>query len=69
MHSDRITTEPISLREANDLLLREGFHGVMRLDEVSRSESIPMLGTGKADYKVLRARILESLPRPQSAAS
>jgi hypothetical protein len=26
----------------------------MRLDEVARLESIPVLGTGKTDYKVLR---------------
>jgi acyl-CoA synthetase (AMP-forming)/AMP-acid ligase II/acyl carrier protein len=52
------TTEPIGLREANALLLQEGFHGVMRLDEVRRVEGIPVLGTGKTDYKQLRARIL-----------
>jgi long-chain-fatty-acid--[acyl-carrier-protein] ligase len=51
------TTEEISLREANELLLREGFHGVMRLDEVRRVESLPTLGTGKTDYKVLRAQL------------
>ncbi|MFO0843037.1 MAG: acyl-[ACP]--phospholipid O-acyltransferase [Gemmataceae bacterium] len=51
------TTEPITLREANEVLQREGFHGVMRLDEVRRVEAIPMLGTGKADYKVLRLQI------------
>jgi long-chain-fatty-acid--[acyl-carrier-protein] ligase len=51
------TTEPIDLREANALLLREGFHGVMRLDEVRRIERIPVLGTGKTDYKELRALI------------
>ena len=53
------TTESLDLREANALLLREGFHGVMRLDEVRRMEQIPMLGTGKTDYKQLRALILE----------
>ncbi|HZT82660.1 MAG TPA: AMP-binding protein [Gemmataceae bacterium] len=51
------TTEPITLREANALLQKEGFAGVMRLDEVRRVESIPVLGTGKTDYKVLRAMI------------
>ncbi len=60
------TTEPISLREANELLLREGFHGVMRLDEVRRVESLPVLGTGKTDYKVLRAGVLQE--QPQGAA-
>jgi long-chain-fatty-acid--[acyl-carrier-protein] ligase len=52
------STEPITLREANDLLLREGFHGVMRLDEVRRVDKLPVLGTGKTDYKVLRAQVL-----------
>ncbi len=50
---------PISLREANDLLLQKGFHGVMHLDEVRPVDSIPVLGTGKTDYKVLRAQLLE----------
>jgi long-chain-fatty-acid--[acyl-carrier-protein] ligase len=53
------TTEDISLSQANAVLLREGFHGVMRLDEVRRVDTLPVLGTGKTDYKVLRARILE----------
>ncbi len=29
----------------------------MRLDEVRRVPTVPVLGTGKTDYKVLRARI------------
>jgi long-chain-fatty-acid--[acyl-carrier-protein] ligase len=55
------TTETLSLRDANNLLLQEGFRGVMRLDEVQQVESLPVLGTGKTDYKVLRARIAEGL--------
>jgi long-chain-fatty-acid--[acyl-carrier-protein] ligase len=51
------TTEPITEREANALLLKEGFRGVMRLDEVRKLDQIPVLGTGKTDYKVLRAQI------------
>jgi long-chain-fatty-acid--[acyl-carrier-protein] ligase len=53
------TTEPITLREANALLQSEGHRGVMRLDDVKQVETIPTLGTGKTDYKVLRARITE----------
>jgi long-chain-fatty-acid--[acyl-carrier-protein] ligase len=53
------TTEEMSLRDANARLLGEGFHGVMRLDEVRRLECIPVLGTGKTDYKALRAIVLE----------
>ena len=48
------STEEISLRDANALLQKEGFRGVMRLDEVRRIDAIPVLGTGKTDYKLLR---------------
>src|SRR5262249_32185631 len=55
------TTEPLSLRDANTRLLQEGFHGVMRLDEVRHVEQIPVLGTGKTDSKQLRALALERI--------
>ena len=51
------TTEAIDLKEANALLQAEGFRGVMRLDAVERVERVPTLGTGKTDYKVLKARL------------
>ncbi|MGL6073176.1 MAG: AMP-binding protein [Fimbriiglobus sp.] len=51
------TTEALDLKEANALLVAEGFRGVLRLDAVEKIEAIPMLGTGKTDYKLLRARI------------
>jgi long-chain-fatty-acid--[acyl-carrier-protein] ligase len=51
------STEPVGLREANDWLHEEGFRGVMRLDEVRRVPAIPVLGTGKVDYKALRAQV------------
>jgi long-chain-fatty-acid--[acyl-carrier-protein] ligase len=51
------TTEPINIQEANALLLKEGFHGVMRLDDVHQVQAIPTLGTGKTDYKSLRAEL------------
>jgi long-chain-fatty-acid--[acyl-carrier-protein] ligase len=51
------TTEPISLREANARLQEQGFRGIMRLDEVCKLDAIPVLGTGKTDYKALRAML------------
>lgn len=51
------TTEEITLRDANALLQSEGFRGVMRLDDVKKLDAIPVLGTGKTDYKVLRAML------------
>lgn len=53
----------LSLREANAILLEAGLRGVMRVDEVRHVEQIPVLGTGKTDYKKLRQQILvESAP-------
>jgi long-chain-fatty-acid--[acyl-carrier-protein] ligase len=51
------TTEDVSLKDANAVLVKEGFRGVMRLDEVRKLDAIPVLGTGKTDYKVLRGMI------------
>ena len=51
------TTTDLKLAEANTLLSQAGFRGIMRLDEVRRREKLPLLGTGKTDYKVLRAEI------------
>ena len=44
-------------RNGGSLLVKEGLHGVMRLDEVRRVEKLPVLGTGKTDYKVLRGMV------------
>ncbi len=63
------TTEPITLDEANAVLLEEGFRGVMRLDEVRQVKAIPVLGTGKTDYKVLRGWITAGEQAVESAAS
>jgi long-chain-fatty-acid--[acyl-carrier-protein] ligase len=60
------STERLTLREANVRLHDEGFRGVMRLDEVRHVNKIPVLGTGKTDYKVLREQILAP-DRPAAA--
>jgi long-chain-fatty-acid--[acyl-carrier-protein] ligase len=56
------TTADLALADANALLTQAGFRGIMRLDEVRKVDAIPILGTGKTDYKVLRAQILEGQP-------
>jgi long-chain-fatty-acid--[acyl-carrier-protein] ligase len=62
------TTEAVDLDEANRLLWEEGFRGPWRLDEVRRIEAIPLLGTGKTDYKVLRQWVIEGERQPETAA-
>jgi long-chain-fatty-acid--[acyl-carrier-protein] ligase len=60
-HITLFTTRPWSLRDANQLLAEAGFRGVMRLDDVRKVDSIPVLGTGKTDYKALRQLVVDSL--------
>ncbi len=55
------STVEITPRDANAVLAEAGFRGVMRIDEVVRIETIPVLGTGKTDYKLLRRMVLERL--------
>ena len=56
------TVEPIALRDANAILVEAGLRGIMRLDEVQHVDAIPVLGTGKIDYKVLRKSLQETAP-------
>jgi long-chain-fatty-acid--[acyl-carrier-protein] ligase len=60
-HITLFTTFDYSMREASAVLHESGLRGVMRLDEVRRIETIPVLGTGKTDYKQLRNIVLEDL--------
>ena len=50
-----------SLREANRVLADAGFRGVMRIHESRRIDAIPVLGTGKTDYKVLRKLVTDEM--------
>ena len=60
------TTRDISLRQANASLTQAGFCGVMRLDDVVHLAVIPVLGTGKTDYKVLREMVAERMASAKS---
>jgi long-chain-fatty-acid--[acyl-carrier-protein] ligase len=51
------STQDIPLRKAGAILNEAGFRGVMRLDETVRLDAIPVLGTGKTDYKILRSLV------------
>jgi long-chain-fatty-acid--[acyl-carrier-protein] ligase len=62
------TTEALTLAEANAILQQEGFRGLLRLDEVRRIDRLPVLGTGKVDYKVLRAQIRPAASAPRVGA-
>ena len=51
------TTESIERERANAILEAAGLSGLSRLHHVERIDAIPLLGTGKTDYRKLRARL------------
>ena len=48
----------ITVEEANEALKTAGFSNVGRLNRFEKVEAIPLLGTGKTDYRSLK-KILE----------
>ncbi len=63
------TRDDLSLRTANAVLTEAGLRGVMRLDQVQKIPQIPVLGTGKTDYKVLRRKISEQMSGEQHGSA
>ena len=53
------TTLPIHLDEINNYLLQNGVAPIARIKRIIELDEIPVLGTGKTDYKVLRTMIEE----------
>lgn len=45
----------VSVEEVNHYLREQGVSNLIRIDEVKKIEKIPLLGTGKIDYKELKA--------------
>ena len=53
------TTNQINLDEANSYLLKSGVAAIAKIRRIIHLDEIPVLGTGKTDYKVLRKMIEE----------
>ena len=51
------TKNDIDLAEANAFLLNNGVAPIAKIKEIKRIDEIPVLGTGKTDYKVLKAML------------
>ncbi len=51
------TTKPIALTEVNKLLQSKNAPAIAKISRIDLIEEIPMLGTGKIDYKLLRERV------------
>jgi len=50
-------TMPIDLAEANAYLKQSGFSSLVKINQFISIDEIPLLGTGKTDYKVLKNKI------------
>ncbi|MCG8701744.1 MAG: AMP-binding protein [Bacteroidales bacterium] len=55
------TIKEISVEEANACLRKSGLSNMMKINEVQMIDEIPILGSGKTDYKQLRNRAGELL--------
>jgi len=51
------TTKNLDLNQVNTHLLKNGVAPIAKLKEIIQVDEIPVLGTGKTDYKVLRAML------------
>lgn len=51
------TSKSIDLDETNNYLLKNGVASIAKIRQIIKLEEIPMLGSGKTDYKVLKAMI------------
>ena len=51
------TTAPVTRDQANIILRAEGLSGLFFIAEVKRVSALPLLGTGKIDYRELRSQL------------
>ena len=54
------STIPIELAQANAHLKQTGFSSLGKIHQLVEIDEIPLLGTGKTDYKVLKNKILNA---------
>ncbi len=57
-----VSLAEVSREEANQALRQEGFSPICSVREVRHWEEIPMLGTGKTDYRTIRRRLETEAP-------
>ncbi len=51
------TTIDLSREQANDLLQNSGFSRLVKISSVQKIEEIPLMGTGKTDYRTLQSKL------------
>ncbi len=56
-----ITVKDLSLDEINNELKDNGISGLARISMLIKTDEIPLLGSGKTDYKILRKMIIDRL--------
>jgi long-chain-fatty-acid--[acyl-carrier-protein] ligase len=51
------STVPIDKEEANEMLKNHGLSRLIKISSVRRIEEIPLMGTGKTDYRALQSQL------------
>ena len=52
------TDDDMQVQALNEYLRKKGVSNLIRIDEVRQVNIIPILGSGKTDYKILKAMIV-----------
>lgn len=61
-----VSTLPLDREEVNDFLRREGFAAIYSIREIRHWESIPLLGSGKTDYRAIKSRLEAEATREET---
>ena len=51
------TTVDLTREQANDLIQKSGFSRLVKISVVQKIEEIPLMGTGKTDYRTLQSKL------------
>ncbi|MGZ3632849.1 MAG: AMP-binding protein, partial [Parachlamydiaceae bacterium] len=55
------STFPANVDEINDFLRKSGFSNLARISSIIQVKEIPLMGSGKTNYRVLEAEYLNRL--------
>ncbi len=61
-----VSTLPLDREEVNGFLRREGFAAIYSIREIRHWESIPLLGSGKTDYRAIKSRLEDEANREET---
>ena len=56
------TTKDLNMSEVNKYLRQSGVASIARIRNIEKLDEIPLLGSGKTNYRVLKEMVVSSIP-------